>query len=937
MKNITFLGCLMLLFTMTLNAQHLSTQEELEIYQNSLVNSESQTLNSSSIEELLTRLSDARPQVGSPNHLFSPSEMQTLKSHFRSQNRDIMANIIPTAGAVETFTPNVGDFFFDPGGPGGGPDGSPGNYPNCGCVTSTTLAGVSQLEFLDYEVFGNFDWLRIYDGVDATGVLLFDNGPGGNGANTFAQLLAFNGGSGVFNAASGNFFFNFNATAVVNRLGWEVEILATGGGGGGNPATDFTMVEVFPAVSPFPFGTSPIAGPFSFSPIGPGITQQVFAGDYDENDALYGLNFSNNTLITIDNATGSSSVVGPLTNLLTGHTVTGLSFNPVDGTMYALSTNGTISQIYTVNLASGALTLVGSGTGNSLGIWLEIDNAGNAYMADVGTDSLYSVNLATGAATVIGLLGIDINFAQDATIDPSDNTLYMAAYLANSTSGIYTVNVATGLATFSHDTAGKEFGILAIPGSGSGGGGGNNWECADAFALTCGDVVLGSTSGATNSGGNASPDVFYTYTGSGEVELVTISLCDGGTNYDSYLRVFADCGALGVGNEIALNDDFCGLQSQLTFESDGISTYIIMVEGFATSSGDFSLEITCESPPGCGNIFTDSGGPTGNYANNEDTTWTFFPENVDDYVIVTFTEFDVEATWDALYVYDGPDTSSPLISSGNPPTGSGFPAGGYYGTTIPGPFASTHPSGALTFRFLSDFIITRPGWVADITCLPVPPVNDLIVNAIDVDQFTPVYTDPGVRLIYATNELLNPQGCSIAGANGVWYKFTATSDGAAEASITTPAGASAVIFYSAPNENVADETELTYTFGQTNQCGPGTSSAVATVAGQSYYLFVLNTGGESDVVVDLSDALGTDENAIDGFIYYPNPMENVLNLSSKTSIDNVVIYTMLGQKVVDQNIGATSAQLQISNLATGAYLMKVVSQGQTGTYRLLKK
>jgi hypothetical protein len=51
----------------------------------------------------------------------------------------------------------------------------------------------------------------------------------------------------------------------------------------------------------------------------------------------------------------------------------------------------------------------------------------------------------------------------------------------------------------------------------------------------------------------------------------------------------------------------------------------------------------------------------------------------------------------------------------------------------------------------------------------------------------------------------------------------------------------------------------------------------------------------------------------------------------------VVIYTILGQKVIDQNIGATTSQLNVSNLSTGAYLMKVVSEGQTGTYRLIKK
>jgi hypothetical protein len=465
----------------------------------------------------------------------------------------------------------------------------------------------------------------------------------------------------------------------------------------------------------------------------------------------------------------------------------------------------------------------------------------------------------------------------------------------------------------------------------------SNEECDDAIALSCGDVVTGTTSGASNSGGNTAGDVFYSYTGSGEVEFVTISLCDGGTTYDSLLRVYSDCT---LTNQIAVNDDFCGLQSQLSFESDGVSTYIIMVEGFGSSEGDFSLEITCELAPvfECGGVFTDTGGPNGNYSNNEDVTWTITPDEADEFVTVIFTEFDVEANWDALYVFDGPDTSSPLISSGNPPTISGFPAGGYYGTAIPGPFASTHPSGALTFRFLSDGSVTRPGWIADIVCAPVPPPNDLIENAISVTAEAQPYTDPEVRLQFATNELLNPDGCAIAGTNGVWYSFTAEVDGSAEASVTTPAGTTAVIFYEAPSEAVGDETDLTFNYEWSNQCAPGTEAMITTTAGQSYYIFVLNTGGPSDVVIDISDSLlSTNDNTIDGFTFYPNPTMDVLNLRSNISIDSIELFNMLGQKVISQGIGATTSQVDVSGLASGTYLMKVIAEGQTATYQVVKR
>src|SRR5690606_16769821 len=115
-------------------------------------------------------------------------------------------------------------------------------------------------------------------------------------------------------------------------------------------------------------------------------------------------------------------------------------------------------------------------------------------------------------------------------------------------------------------------------------------DCENAIALACGDSVTGETLTATDSGGNPAPDVFYKFTGTGSPQSVTISLCGGGTDYDSLLRVFDDCDLL---NQLAVNDDSCGLQSEVTFFSDGTSTYYIMVEGFSSNAGNFSLDVTC--------------------------------------------------------------------------------------------------------------------------------------------------------------------------------------------------------------------------------------------------------------------------------------------------------------------------------------------------------
>jgi gliding motility-associated-like protein len=136
-----------------------------------------------------------------------------------------------------------------------------------------------------------------------------------------------------------------------------------------------------------------------------------------------------------------------------------------------------------------------------------------------------------------------------------------------------------------------------------------------------------------------------------------------------------------------------------------------------TGPATFTTQV---APPECGGLFVDPGGANANYPNNADSTVTVCPTpgNV---VTVTFTSFNTEATWDALYVFDGSTITSPQIAStngaGNVPGGL---AGGFWGTAIPGPFTSSSPDGCLTFRFRSDGSFNNPGWVANVTCDPAP-------------------------------------------------------------------------------------------------------------------------------------------------------------------------------------------------------------------------
>ena len=132
----------------------------------------------------------------------------------------------------------------------------------------------------------------------------------------------------------------------------------------------------------------------------------------------------------------------------------------------------------------------------------------------------------------------------------------------------------------------------------------------------------------------------------------------------------------------------------------------------------YSAEAQLQS---CGSQFIDNGGVASNYSDNSNLTYTICSDNMNEFITVTFTSFNIQPNYDAMYVYEGISANSPMIASSN--SGANVPGGldgGYWGNTPPGPFKATNPSGCLTFVFRSDSTSNESGWVANITCAPTP-------------------------------------------------------------------------------------------------------------------------------------------------------------------------------------------------------------------------
>ncbi len=70
---------------------------------------------------------------------------------------------------------------------------------------------------------------------------------------------------------------------------------------------------------------------------------------------------------------------------------------------------------------------------------------------------------------------------------------------------------------------------------------------------------------------------------------------------------------------------------------------------------------------------------------NENFTETFYPSTPNSMIRFTFNSFQTESNYDYLYIYNGENTSAPLI-------------GTYHGTTGPGTVTASNAAGALTFQ-----------------------------------------------------------------------------------------------------------------------------------------------------------------------------------------------------------------------------------------------
>jgi hypothetical protein len=222
----------------------------------------------------------------------------------------------------------------------------------------------------------------------------------------------------------------------------------------------------------------------------------------------------------------------------------------------------------------------------------------------------------------------------------------------------------------------------------------------------------------------------------------------------------------GVNTSAPMIGKYTGTQlPEKIYNKTGTSVTFRFISGTTNNADGWRALISCETTPPsqifniqqgvrytCGGTFYDNGGSTNSYSSSLSRTMTFYSDN-GNRIRFNFNSFSTETGFDYLRIYDGPNTSYPLL-------------GTYSGSSSPGSIQSTGTS--LTFFFNSDGSNVYSGWSADISCT-TPPLDYYPITPGTVTTCNGVFFDSGSGDDnYSHNEDITQTFCS---GNGQFIIF----------------------------------------------------------------------------------------------------------------------------------------------------------------------
>ncbi|WP_299335587.1 T9SS type A sorting domain-containing protein [uncultured Psychroserpens sp.] len=442
-------------------------------------------------------------------------------------------------------------------------------------------------------------------------------------------------------------------------------------------------------------------------------------------------------------------------------------------------------------------------------------------------------------------------------------------------------------------------------------------NCDTAEAITPGTYTTTITQGSGGSiMGTGGDSAFFVYTPAEDGEIY-VNSCDGGA--DTFLNIgTGPCIDL---TSIASNDDSCAsglgnnFASELTIPVTAGTPYTIEWDDrYASGANEFTWTLEFIPPPACTLATIDSSTVVDDC--NPDGTGSFTVEIL------------VSDAGSAGSVFDDGTTTYAVVA----------------GTVTAGPYNS---GDSVTIELIAlDEACSFTVGTFEFTCPPPAPENDEIAGAIDL----PVGDTLCETIVAGTNvgatdsiENDNEASCSTSDPAGdVWFKVMVPSTG--ELTIEVSASTTDPIITDTVMEVYTGVSGALVEIACSDDDGDGLLSLVELTGltpGEVLLVRVWewqdNFKGNFNICAWSPTTLGVDDNTFEGFTYFPNPVKDVLTLDSPRAIDSVEIFNMLGQRIIAVDSQNTIQNIDMSNIQSGAYIVKVSIGDQTKAIRVIKE
>jgi hypothetical protein len=251
--------------------------------------------------------------------------------------------------------------------------------------------------------------------------------------------------------------------------------------------------------------------------------------------------------------------------------------------------------------------------------------------------------------------------------------------------------------------------------------------------------------------------------------------------------------------------------------------------------------------------------------------------------------------------------------------------------------------------YIQDFATFAPAcWsraaAGDVTTGPTGTANGIWA----ADGFLNVGTTEAIKVnLYSLNRIgwmisptadLSLGNYSVSFDYGVttWNATTASamgSDDTVQLLISEDDGATWTVLTTFDASSAVAETNQTFAV---NLSSVSSSAKFAFVATDG----IVNDAEDYDFFIDnFKIDIGLANTTFDksNFTYYPNPVKDVLNLSYTNNISNVAVFNLIGQQMSSKTVKANHSKVDMSNLASGTYLVKVTSDNQVKTIKVIKE